>query len=128
MRAWDWNRPGNIVGEITTLNRIRRQNPALQSHLGLTFLPSDNDQIMIYEKATPDRSNVVVVAVNLDPQSLQAANTEIPFYKWGVPDDGTLAVADLIAGRTLAWSGKWQRMTLDPVFPFALWRVQSETN
>ena len=128
VRAWDWNRPGNIVGEITALNRIRRQNPALQSHLGLTFLPSDNDQIMIYEKATPDRSNVVIVAVNLDPQSLQAANTEIPFYKWGVPDDGTLAVADLIAGRTLAWSGKWQRMTLDPVFPFALWRVQSETN
>jgi starch synthase (maltosyl-transferring) len=128
IRAWDWNRPGNIVAEITALNRIRRQNPALQSHLGLTFLPSDNDQIMIYEKATPDRSNVVIVAVNLDPYNFQAANTEIPFYKWGVPDNGSLPVADLIAGRTLAWSGKWQRMTLDPLFPFALWRVQPETN
>jgi starch synthase (maltosyl-transferring) len=127
IRAWDWNRPGNIVAEITALNRIRRQNPALQSHLGLTFLPSDNDQIMIYEKATPDRSNVVVIAVNLDPHGFQAANTEIPFYKWGVPDQGTLPVTDLIAGRALRWSGKWQRVTLDPVFPFALWRVQPET-
>jgi starch synthase (maltosyl-transferring) len=128
IRAWDWNRPGNIVAEITALNRIRRQNPALQSHLGLSFLPSDNDQVMIYEKATPDRSNVVIVAVNLDPGNFQAANTEIPFYKWDVPDHGNLPVADLMAGRTLAWAGKWQRMTLDPVFPFALWRVQPETN
>jgi starch synthase (maltosyl-transferring) len=127
IRAWDWNRPGNIVAEITALNRVRRQNPALQSHLGLTILPSDNEQVMIYEKATPDRSNVVIVAVNLDPQNFQAANTEIPFYKWGVPDNGSLPVMDLIAGRTLAWSGKWQRVTLDPVFPFALWRVQPET-
>jgi starch synthase (maltosyl-transferring) len=128
LRAWDWNRPGNIIAEITALNRIRRQNPALQSHLGLTILPSDNDQIMIYEKATPDRSNVVIVAVNLDPDNFQAANTEIPFYKWGVADHGSLPVVDLIAGRPLTWAGKWQRVTLDPVFPFALWRVQPEIN
>jgi starch synthase (maltosyl-transferring) len=128
IRAWDWNRPGNIVAEITALNRIRRQNPALQSHLGLTILPSDNDHVMIYEKATPDRSNVVIVAVNLDPTGFQAANTEIPLYKWGVPDHGSLPVADLIAGRRLSWAGKWQRVTLDPSFPFALWRVQSETH
>ena len=75
IRAWDWNRPGNIVAEITALNRIRRQNPALQSHLGVTFLPSDNEQVMIYEKATPDRSNVVVVAVNLDPASVSRRPT-----------------------------------------------------
>jgi starch synthase (maltosyl-transferring) len=128
IRAWDWNRPGNIVAEITALNRIRRRNPALQSHLGLTFLPSDNDQVMIFEKATADRSNVVIVAVNLDPVNFQAANTEIPFYKWGVPDHGRLPVADLMAGRPHAWDGKWQRMTLDPILPFALWRVQPEIN
>ena len=126
IRSWDWDRPGNIVAEITALNRIRRQNPALQSHLGFTILPSDNDQVMIFEKATPDRSNVVIVAVNLDPQNFQAANTEIPFYKWGVADQGSLPVTDLIAGRTLSWAGKWQRVTLDPIFPFALWRVQPE--
>ena len=38
LTAWDWDRPGNIISEITALNRIRRDNPALQSHLGLTFL------------------------------------------------------------------------------------------
>lgn len=126
LRAWDWQRPGNIVAEITMLNRIRRQNPALQSHLGIRFLPSDNEQVMVYERFTPDRANCVIVAVNLDPHHYQESNTELPFYEWGVPDHGTLAAADLVPGRRITWSGKWQRLTLDPSFPFAIWRVEPE--
>ncbi len=38
IRAWDWNRPGNIVAEVTQLNHIRRRNPALQTHLGIKFI------------------------------------------------------------------------------------------
>src|SRR5690606_29744019 len=67
IRAWDWDRPGNIVREITLLNRIRRENAALHSHLGLTFLPSSNPDMMFYEKASTGRENVLLIAVNLDP-------------------------------------------------------------
>jgi starch synthase (maltosyl-transferring) len=126
VRALDWDRPGNIVAEITMLNRIRRQNPALQSHLGITFLPSDNDQIMIYEKATADRTNVVIVAVNLDPHALHSTAFELPLYKWSIPDQGPIGAADLVTGERFTWTGKWQRVTLDPIFPFAMWRVQPE--
>ncbi len=66
LRAWDWDRPGNIVAEITELNAIRRANPALQTHLGVTFLAAGNDQVLVFEKATPDRCNVLLVAINLD--------------------------------------------------------------
>src|SRR5581483_225768 len=54
IRAWDWDRSGNIVAEIAALNRLRRGNPALQSHLGVSFLNAFNDAILYYEKATPD--------------------------------------------------------------------------
>jgi starch synthase (maltosyl-transferring) len=128
IRAWDWDRPGNIVPEITLLNRLRQQNPALQSHLGLRFLPSDNERVMIFEKSNPDRSNVVIVAISLDPVNYQGSNTEIPFYKWNVADNGQLAATDLVPGRRIAWNGKWQRVSLDPSFPFALWRVEAEIN
>jgi starch synthase (maltosyl-transferring) len=129
VRAWDWQRPGNIVAEITQLNRIRRQNPALQSHLGLTFLPADNDQVLFYEKATPDRSNVVIVAVNLDPRDGKGpgATIELPLYKWGLPDQGRLSVVDLMRGDRFTWTGKWQRVGLDAAMPFAAWRVRPET-
>src|SRR5262249_56268879 len=45
--------PGNIVSEIAALNRIRRANPALQTHLGLTFYNAFNDQVMVYGKDLP---------------------------------------------------------------------------
>ncbi len=127
IRVWDWSRPGNIVAEITALNKARRLNPALQTHLGVTFLPSDNDQIMFYEKATPDRSNVVLVAVNLDPARTQSAQVELPMWQFALSDSATLLTDDLMANRAFAWTGKWQTITLNPSMPFALWRVRPAT-
>jgi starch synthase (maltosyl-transferring) len=124
-RIWDWERPGNIVAEITALNQARRLNPALQTHLGVTFLPTGNDQVMVYEKATPDRANVVLVCVSLDPASAQTANIELPFWKFGIPDNAALAVDDLMTGQAISWTGKWQTITLNPSTPFALWRVRT---
>ena len=124
IRAWDWDRPGNIVPEITALNRIRRQNPALQTHLDVSFLPAFNDQIIFFEKATVDRSNVLLVAISLDPASQQGADVELPLYKWDLPDSATLSVTDVMTGRDFDWSGKRQRVTLDPSMPFAIWRVR----
>ncbi len=124
IRAWDWAKPGNIVAEITALNRARRRNPALQGHLGLSFLPSDNEQVMFYEKATADRSNVVLVAVSLDPANQQTANVEMPLWKFGLPDGGRLTGVELMSGTTAVWDGKWQAVTLNPTAPFALWRVR----
>ena len=125
IRAWDWNRPGNIVGEITALNWIRRTNPALQSHLGVSFLNAFNDTILYYEKATPDRSNVLLVAVNLDPRNVQEADFEIPLWKWGLTDAASLEAEDLLTDTRVVWHGKLQHMRLDPhTQPYAIWRVR----
>ncbi|MGI3904165.1 MAG: maltotransferase domain-containing protein [Janthinobacterium lividum] len=126
LTAWDHDRPGNIIGEITQLNRIRRDNPALQSHLGITFLTAYNDNILLFEKATPSRDNVLLVAVSLDPYAAQEADIELPLWKWGLPDQGTVAVEDLMRGSSFAWSGKRQRIRLDPSdSPFSIWRLNA---
>jgi starch synthase (maltosyl-transferring) len=124
LRAWDLDRPGNIIAEITRLNRIRHANPALQTHLGLTFYNAFNDSILYYGKATSDRGNVLLIAVNLDPHRPQEANIEIPLWEWGLPDDGALAAEDLMTGREFTWHGKIQHIRLDPTAPFAIWRVR----
>ena len=109
------------------LNRVRRANPALHSHLGVKFHRADNEQILYYEKATPERDNVILVAVNLDPYRAQEAEFEIPLWEWRLPDDAALHVEDLIHGRSFTWRGKRQRLRLDPSqLPFALWRVRPE--
>jgi len=125
IRAWDWDRPGNIVGEITRLNAIRRANPALHSHLGVRFLNAWNERVLYYEKATPTRDNVILVAVSLDPHGVQEAAFELPLWDWGLPDSGALAVEDLMTGQRWVWHGKNQHLRLDPAhLPFAIWRVR----
>jgi len=128
IRSWDWHRHGNIVGEITALNRIRRANPALQTHLGVTFLEARNEQILCFEKATPARDNVIVVAISLDPYREQSADFELSwqtFASWHLDEGAALAITDVITGQRFAWHGRWQHVRLDPhTRPFAIWRIE----
>jgi starch synthase (maltosyl-transferring) len=128
IRAWDWDAPGNIIAEITQLNHIRRANPALQTHLGVSFHNAFNDQILYYSKVTGDLQNVVLVAVNLDPRFPQECDIEVPLWLWGLPDAASVAVTDLMDGHSFIWNGKMQHIRLDPaVMPFAIWRVRPLT-
>ncbi len=124
IRAWDWDRPGNIKHEIALLNRIRKENPALHTHLGLTLLTAWNDNVMFFEKASPGRENVLLIAISLDPYNTQEADVEIPLWSWNLPDHGSLSMEDLITGNKFTWTGKWQRLRLDAGMPFAVWRVR----
>ncbi len=126
LTAWDYGRPGNIVAEIAALNRIRRDNPALHTHLGITFRGATNDNVLLFQKATPSRDNCLLIAVSLDPYNVQEADIEVPLWEWGLPDGGTLAVEDLFRGRSFAWTGKIQRIRLDPnELPFSIWRLSA---
>jgi starch synthase (maltosyl-transferring) len=124
LRQWDWAKPGNIVAEIAALNRIRRLNPALQTHLGITFLNAWNDTVIYYEKATADRSNVVLVAVSLDPFQPQACDFELPLWSWTLPDTGRLEIEDLVSGEIAIWHGKMQHVYLTPEKPYMIWRAR----
>ena len=126
IKAWDWDRPGNIAAEIGALNRIRRANPALQTHLGVEFHVARNDAILYYEKATADRTNVVLVAVSLDPFAVQEADFEVPLWNFGLGDGGAVAVEDLLGGQRFTWTGKNQRLRLTPEAPYAIWRVKRD--
>jgi starch synthase (maltosyl-transferring) len=124
IRAWDHDRPGNIKAEIAMLNRIRRENPALHSHLGLRSLIAFNDNVMFFEKASAGRENVLLIGVSLDPHSVQEADVEIPLWSWNLPDHGALTMEDLVNGQKFVATGKWQRLRLEPGMPFSIWRVR----
>lgn len=124
IRSWDWDRPGNIVAEITRLNQIRRTNPALQSHLGIRFHDVDNDQILFFSKTTPERDNVVLVAISLDPHGSQAGTLELPLWQWGLSDDGDVLLHDLFVDSHFRWNGKYHRIALTQERPFAVWALE----
>ncbi|MDK4734800.1 alpha-1,4-glucan--maltose-1-phosphate maltosyltransferase [Rhizobium sp. CNPSo 3490] len=126
IRAWDYDRPGNIIAEIRMLNRIRNENTALHSHLGLTLLNAWNDNILFFEKASRARDNVLLIAISLDPHNFQESNVELPLWKWGLGDRGALDAEDLVTGHRFRWNGKWQKVSFNPqILPFAIWRVRA---
>ena len=123
IRPRDWSAPGNIIAEITQLNRLRKSEPALQTHTGLTFYNAFNDQILYYGKNAPGHRDRILVAVNLDPLHAQEAEFEIPLWEWSLSDHESLEVEDLLDGRRFVWHGKMQHMRLTPERPYALWRI-----
>jgi starch synthase (maltosyl-transferring) len=124
IRVRDYDAPGNIKAEIASLNRLRNNNPALQSHLGLRFYPAHDDQVLLYGKMPPDRGDMILIAVNLDPFRARDVTIEVPLWEWSLPDSATVAVSDLMRDTDFAWRGKLQRIRLDPAdLPFAIWRI-----
>ena len=125
IRPRDFTAPDNIVAEIAQLNRIRRQNPALHTHLGVTFYNAWNDNILYFGKRSADGSNWVLVAINLDPHHVQEAHFELPLWEMGLPDDAATRGEDLMSGHRWTWYGKTQWTRLDPaVQPFGIWRIK----
>jgi starch synthase (maltosyl-transferring) len=125
VRPRNYAAPGNIVAEITALNRIRRQHPALQSHRGLHFYNAFNDQIILYGKRDPLDGSMVLVAVSLDPYMAQEAAIEVPLWEFGLTDQAAIQATDLMRGENFMWHGKNQHIRLDPAeSPFRIWRLE----
>ena len=113
------------MAEITQLNAIRRANPALHTHLGVRFLRSGNDAVLVFEKATPDRSNVVWIAISLDVRGPQTADVEMPFWRY-TPEPAAIAATDLLTDATWTQRDHTVSLTLTPDRPYAVWRLMPE--
>jgi starch synthase (maltosyl-transferring) len=126
IKAWDWDRPGNIRDYIARLNRIRRDNPALHYSTNLRFYAAHDDSILFYGKATAAGDNVIWIAVNLDPHAPREATLELPLNELPGGGGQGLEVEELLHGDRLTWQGSTRRIRLDPAFnPCAIWRISA---
>jgi starch synthase (maltosyl-transferring) len=114
LRAWDRERPDSLADFIAVLNRLRRENPALQTDAGLRFLTIDNAQMIAYAKTTPDLSNIVVCVVNLDPHHVQSGWLEIDPVALGMDPQQTYQMHDELSGAYYLWHGARNYVSLDP--------------
>ncbi|HET8546368.1 MAG TPA: alpha-1,4-glucan--maltose-1-phosphate maltosyltransferase, partial [Bryobacteraceae bacterium] len=63
VRHWQLDRPDSLAELIGLVNRIRRENTALQNDWTLRFHNVSNDEIICYSKRSLDGSNLVLVVV-----------------------------------------------------------------
>ncbi len=114
IRSWNLDDPKSLRRLITLVNGIRKDNEALQTDWSLKFHPTDNDQIICYSKESEDRTNLIIVVVNLDPHHTQAGNLNLPLYELQIPEDRGFEAEDLLTSDRFLWHGPRNFVSLDP--------------
>lgn len=116
IKVRDWNRPGNIKPYIYDLNRVRRDNAALQQTSNLRFILIDDSNVIGFVKQSSDQANTVIVAIAL---SIEPHEFWFPLGGIEIVVSGdrrhAAAVENLITGERYAveWGGV--RLRIDPM-------------
>lgn len=114
IKHWDWNQYTRIGELITRVNRIRKQNSALQRTWNIEFAETTNDQIICYAKTDHRTGNKLVIAVNLDSSQTQSAMVRLPLTAMKIDPSAVVTVRDLLSGDSYTWQGEWQYISLNP--------------
>jgi starch synthase (maltosyl-transferring) len=114
IKQWDLGQPGSLKDFIARVNRIRRENPALQSDWSLRFHPVDNEQLLCYSKSTEDASNVILVVVNLDPHHAHTGWVDLSLEPLGLDSQLPYQVHDLLSDARYLWQGSRNYVELNP--------------
>lgn len=121
---WDWEQENKLTLLIRLVNRIRRENSALQRTDNLTFAELPNDALIGYLKIH-ENGNQILCVVNLDPHQRQSAGIRLSPAAIGRRNDEPYVVHDLLTGNRWQWQGEWNYVELDPaILPMHLFRIE----
>jgi starch synthase (maltosyl-transferring) len=125
IRSWDLAQPQGLQDFIARVNRIRRENSALQSNQGLHFHTVDNPELLCYSKRTADRSNVVLVVVNLSPYYVHSGWVELQFDTLGLDPTQPVQMHDELSAARYIWHGTRHYIELHPqIVPAHIFRLR----
>jgi starch synthase (maltosyl-transferring) len=129
LRTWNLDHPDSLRHVIARLNRVRKDEEALQHNVDLTFHRIDNDHLIAYSKRSPDRHSTVLTIVNLDPIHTQTGWLELDLEKIDVGSDESFDVYDAMTGSRFEWRGAKSFIILNPnEMPAHVLLVQRRTN
>jgi starch synthase (maltosyl-transferring) len=114
IRQWDLDRADSLRPLIARVNEIRNTNLALQNDWSLRFHFVDNDQLICYSKESPDRTNLILTVVNLDPRYTQTGFVNLPLDQLEIPTDRAYEAEDLLSGERYLWNGPRNYVELNP--------------
>jgi starch synthase (maltosyl-transferring) len=114
IKNWNLQRPENLRDFIARVNRIRKENQALQNDWSLRFHAIDNEQLICYSKHTEDFSNVILAVVNLDPHHTHSGWMQLPPAEMNLDPHQPFQMHDLISGARFLWHGPDNYVELNP--------------
>lgn len=126
VKHWDWSRSSKTKEVITLINKIRKENEALQTTYNLSFNEIDNPQLISYTKINDPRGNRLLIVVNLDPEYRQSGWVKVPLTLLGLPENANFMVQDLLTGASYNWQNEWNYIELHPNdMPAHIFRIET---
>jgi len=119
-----WPQTDDDLTELIALvNKIRRENIALQQNVTLRFHETTSDQILCYSKTAAQ--NAIVCVVNLDPNNTHTADVDLNYDVLGLQPDRPFQVHDLLTGSRFTWQSGRNALTLNPqIIPAHVFRIR----
>ncbi|MEM6841361.1 MAG: alpha-1,4-glucan--maltose-1-phosphate maltosyltransferase [Bacteroidota bacterium] len=114
VKYWDWEAETRIREIVTIINRVRKENPALQSTANVVFAEIQNDQMIAYAKKDQASGNIMFMVVNMDAYNSQSAYVKMPMYELGIDIGKPYTLEDQISGAQYTWQGEWNYVELNP--------------
>jgi starch synthase (maltosyl-transferring) len=122
IRHWGED-PDDLSEFIAVVNRIRRENRALQQNATLAFHETDSDQILCYSKTAGE--NAILAIVNLDPHNTHGAWIDLDFEALKITATHPFQVHDLLSGARFNWHSPRNFVQLNPqVVPAHIFRIR----
>lgn len=119
----------NLKEMIALVNRIRKENAALQYTSNLQLIRNDNPFIISFAKSDPSGENLCIVAINLDTRHTQSGWLEIPLEHLKIDADSPYLVHDMLSGDQHLWQGEKAYVELNPhIIPAHIFRVRKKLN
>lgn len=123
-KHYDWRTMTRMRKLIALVNRIRNENPALQTTWNIWFAEVQNDQLLCYGKTDDEKKNRIFVVVNMDPNNTQGGWIKIPLEELGISPGIDFEMNDLLTGNKFKWNGEWNYVELNPqIFPAHIFRI-----
>ncbi len=114
VRRWTLDRADSLKDFITRVNRIRRENPALQQDHSLQFFEVDNDNLLCYAKTTADKLDIILVVANLDPHHTQSGWVTLPLNVLGLDALNAYQMQDMLTSARFLWHGSRNFVEINP--------------
>ncbi|WP_343855642.1 alpha-1,4-glucan--maltose-1-phosphate maltosyltransferase [Fulvivirga kasyanovii] len=125
IKHWDWKKTTKIKEAISKINKVRKENAALQTTWHVAFCEVDNQQLLCYAKTDQEKQSKMIVAVNLDPEYVQSGWVKVPFEYLDLPVDESFVVHDLLTGNKYTWQNEWNYVELHPqALPVHIFKIE----
>ena len=124
IKHWDWEKDTKVHYLIGLINKIRKENPALQKTNDVHTCFLENNQILAFLK-NDFAGNKLLCVVNLDSYHRQSGMVEVPVHMINKNYDEKYIAHDLITDARYEWKGDWNYVELDPhILPFHILRIE----